>query len=35
MKAVSEELFGYVGSFADAMVQRFLLEHDCHRWVAS
>ena len=28
MKAVSEELFRYVDSFADAMVQRFILERE-------
>ena len=33
MKGVSEELFRYVDDFADAMVQRFVLERD--QWVTS
>jgi hypothetical protein len=33
MQAVSEELFRYVDDFADAMVQRFLVERD--QWITS
>ncbi|ASR36632.1 hypothetical protein BAY61_18320 [Prauserella marina] len=33
MKAVSEDLFGYLDTFSDSMVAEFLAERD--RWIAS